>query len=292
MRRTSLILALALAAGACSSDSADDKPVDPSRERLHIVSGDQQTAPVIGTPLASASVAGLSLQQSSGPITEADLFPGKLVVRAVVTGGASQSESPFGPSLNVVAGGGAAGVSVTWRARPEGCGYPVEVSTITDSKGESVNRWVRGTLATTCSMDVCRVIKDTGEVLCDQTYTAVQEPGAAVAVDWKSPAPSLSVSAGDTLDISHLLTGGRDQHGNPADVANVVANISARTAWSPASAGGQVCGSGQVTMSPRDGWLAIVPVEAEGWTPVMGFAACLHMWIGNVFVGAQEVVIK
>lgn len=289
MRSTlSLALALSLALGACSSDG-DDRPVDPSQVRLQIVSGDRQTAQVAGSG-ASQSVATVAASLQQGPITEDLLFPERLVVRAVGTG-ASTSSAPMGPSLNAGASG-VPGVSVTWSTRPEGCGKPVEVSKVTDDNGEAVNRWIRGTKAGECFMDVCRVLAS-GEVVCDATYTATQLPGPVVDVVWSGEGFPVSVSAGDTIDVSTGIAYGLDQHYNRITRETLVATESAKVAWSRAAMGGQVCSGWHEPTLEQEGWKIEVPAEVAEW-PMNGIDlnACLHVWVSGKPAAITEMTVR
>ena len=94
MRRTSLCLMIALALGACSDSTADERPVDPSALRLQIVSGDRQTAPVAPHPSAAQTSMSVAAQQLPD-----NLLPEPLVARIVVEGETGALNETGGKSL-------------------------------------------------------------------------------------------------------------------------------------------------------------------------------------------------
>src|SRR5690606_31294790 len=127
--------------------------------RVRIVAGDGQVAPVATSPERAGN---LVPRLQGGGVEEAyDLFPEVLEVYVGV--GTLASGNPVAP-----------GTDVHWIVRDEGCGRPVGQTTRTDENGRAVNRWIRGTRARKCHMDVCRILPD-GALACDTTFTAVQE---------------------------------------------------------------------------------------------------------------------
>src|SRR5690606_2194134 len=144
LRRVS-VLALALALAACDRGADDGGPsyTDVREAKIHILAGDGQVAPVATSPERAGD---LALRLQGGSVEEAyDLFPDVLEVWV-------------GAGMRLLGEPVAAGTDVHWIVRDEGCGRPVGQTTSTDADGRAVNRWIRGTRARECHMDVCRIL--------------------------------------------------------------------------------------------------------------------------------------
>jgi hypothetical protein len=207
MRRTSLwILALALAAGACSSESS--KPVDPARLGVQIVSGDRQVAPVAVAAGASQSLAGLSAQQLPD-----NLLPEPLVARITVDGAPLKSIAapvdPLSPSFTTLP----SDVVVTYRViQPTGvgqrhCGASFVDAATPDKDGLVTTYWERGTYAGECRMEVRLVVDGAPRV--DTAFVVGFESGEIVR--FASPGDGNSGFA--PLGIGERLWA--DAHWNP-----------------------------------------------------------------------------
>lgn len=215
LSRISVLIALAMGLGACSDSGP--KIIGLKDARIVKVSGDNQRAQVPSVaPNANLIVpAGLSAQVSSGP---GELFDEVLVVRLAEQGKSTLSGASV-PS----------GTMLHWEVRGEGCGRPVGLSTATDDSAHSVNRWRKGTKAGECQMNVCRIL-DGGDVVCDQTFTAVQEPGAVAQLQVGSSAGAYTHPAG-SFDVRQFVERAWDAHRNPLDVGQVVAMPDSVVAW-------------------------------------------------------------
>ena len=202
LRRVS-VLSLALALAACGDDPAEPRYADINKARVHILAGDSQIAPVATSPERAGNLA--PRLQGGGGVEEAyDLFPEVLEVYVGV--GTLASGDPVAP-----------GTDVHWIVRDEGCGRPVGQTTRTDENGRAVNRWIRGTRARECHMDVCRILGD-GALACDTTFVAVQEASDPVVNPYtfratarqKEFVPGVGFT-GDLFEFSGLY----DRYGNP-----------------------------------------------------------------------------
>lgn len=271
------VLALAALLAACGSD--DGGVADPADLRLQIVSGDRQTAPVRPAGVSSTASAQGAYLADLPP----NLLPEPLVARIVVDG-ASPSASPLGPSFAALP----SDLVVTFRVvQPQDqlgrdCGKSFIDSAKPDADGLVTTYWERGTIAgVECRLEVRLVVDGVPRV--DTAFTATFEPGPAVEVRWGGSGLPDSVSAGDTLDLTDLIDGGRDTYGNPTSVEQTTIDIVASTGWVPSAASGQVCRIGVPTSFPAEGWTVVVPEEAAAW-PINnshGYNACLHLFING-----------
>lgn len=159
--RSLAALAVAAALIGCGDDDGGPDYVNITDARIRILAGDGQVAPVATSPERAGDLA--PRLQGGGAEEAYDLFPEVLEVYVGV--GTLAGGDPVAP-----------GTDVHWIVRDEGCGRPVGQTTSTDADGRAVNRWIRGTRARACHMDVCRILSD-GALACDTTFTAVQEPG-------------------------------------------------------------------------------------------------------------------
>lgn len=159
--RSLAALAVAAALIGCGDDDGGPDYVNITDARIRILAGDGQVAPVATSPERAGDLA--PRLQGGGAEEAYDLFPEVLEVYVGV--GALAGGDPVAP-----------GTDVHWIVRDEGCGRPVGQTTSTDADGRAVNRWIRGTRARECHMDVCRILSD-GALTCDTTFVAVQEPG-------------------------------------------------------------------------------------------------------------------
>lgn len=176
IRRTSLILALALAASACSgSDSGPVVITDLEQMRVVKVSGDQSSpVPDAAPSQVIYATAGASLQAAPGEGWTAE----PLVARVEASGVASRGTGP-GPVIQP-------GTLVHWQI-PEGAGQLYGQTTATDDSAYVVNRWAPGTRAGTYQATAGRILAD-GTITDDATWELVVEPGAPYAlVGWQVP---------------------------------------------------------------------------------------------------------
>lgn len=201
LRRVS-VLALALIIAACDRGTDDGGPsyADVRKAKIHILAGDGQVAPVATSPERAGDLA----PRLQGGAEEAyDLFPD--VLEVWVGAGMRLMGEPVAP-----------GTDVHWIVRDEGCGRPVGQTTSTDADGRAVNRWIRGTRARECRMDVCRILSD-GALACDTTFVAVQEASDPVVNPYtfratarqKEYVPGVGFT-GELFEFSGLY----DQYGN------------------------------------------------------------------------------
>ncbi|HEX7118197.1 MAG TPA: hypothetical protein VF212_05385 [Longimicrobiales bacterium] len=267
------LLAAAVLAACSDSGSTDPDIADPDQLDLVIVSGDGQVAPV-ADPLAGSAAF------SPAQTTPDNLLPEPLVARITVDGAEpSAAVAAGGPSFALLP----ANTSVTFRVvdHPEAtaerhCGASFVDGAIPDDSGYVTTFWERGTLAATCTMEV-RLVVD-GEPRVDTVFTATFQPGPAVDVIFGGPGIPRDVQVGDTIHLTDMVEGGRDQYGNITDQASTVASIVASAYWTPADDTGIACKEGYPPTSPSEGWNVIVPAEVAAWpTGRDSYNACLNM---------------
>jgi hypothetical protein len=258
MRGTSLILALALAAGACSSDSG--KPVDPARLGVQIVSGDRQVAPVAAASGASQSLAGVLAQQLPD-----NLLPEPLVARITVDGqplkALSLPTDPLSPSFTTLP----SDVVVTYRVvRPAGlhandprhCGDSFVTSAKPDKDGLVTTYWERGTYAGECRMEVRLVVDGMPRV--DTAFVVGFEPGA-ITILWAKGNGHLE--ARDTkisseIDLRSEVRNAWDAYRNDMSAERITALPDSLVAWewydssAPDDSTRRVQGNGWTTTVP------------------------------------------
>lgn len=233
--------------GACSGDNEEAAEVNIRHLRVVKVAGDNQTAPVASEAPPQTTLMPASVASQTYPGGE--LFPEILVVR-LQGPGLNRSSSPTGP----VASGLPPNTMVHWVVREEGCGQPIGASTPVDDSAYSVNRWRRGTKAQPCHLDVCRILPD-GELACDETFEAIQEPGPLVRFGTKRPDDmDMSVVPGEEIDIRRIIAFAYDKHHNQIDpaVLGALPDSEVKWYWAPGhnAPGDTVRGTG---------WLAAVP---------------------------------
>lgn len=277
----SLALACALTLGACSSDS-DDRPVDPSRLSLQIVSGDRQTAPV--RP-AGGSSASLSPEFAPAQALPPNLLPEPLVARIVVDGKPVTSRStpsdPLGPSLATLP----SDVVVTYRViQPNDdrrdCGASFIDAAKPDDEGYVTTYWERGTLAGhPCRMEVRLVVDGAPRV--DTVFVAEFEPGPPVFLG--SDIVYRAV-AGEPLDLSKPLRGfhAHDAYQNRVPDSLVVTWTSEWVITGPKARAGDNCDNLAVA-ARGSGW--IVPVApAASAEPY-----CLEIFVEGATTGLRNL---
>lgn len=101
-------------------------------------------------------------------------------------------------------------------------------------------------------MDVCRVNRDTGAVVCDSTFTAVQEPGPPLFVLTTGRVPGV-LTAGDTVDLRPLIQYGEDVYRNRIDAEVIRAHPDSVVSWAWKSGHHEtedVLGTGWLVPSP------------------------------------------
>lgn len=214
IRRTSLILALALAVGACSD--SDDGPRLATIDEVKVVkvSGDQ-SAPVLGQGIVTvqAPSGGLSLQT----VPAGEYTPEPLVGRVEPTFQARGTRGT-GPSGLVVP----VGTLVHWDI-PEEAGRLLGTTTATDDSAYVINRWAPGTKAGTYTVRAQRIL-GTGEIVTDATWQVVVEPGKFHTFGSDL---SYSAHAGDPVDLSAPIQGmhAMDRYYNPIPDSVVIAEV-------------------------------------------------------------------
>lgn len=218
-RNSLVVLALAaMMAAGCGEDGSAVEVVDPEQVRLRIVDGDRQVAAVAGV----SSGNGASLQAAA--VSAQDLLPEPLVVELVEAGSGEVVASM------VMEGGGILEPSmassrmpenllVRFRVVEEGCGEPFIGTALPDS-GQVVDRWIKGTRAGACHMEVARLID--GEPHTDTTFLWTALPGPLDQFRVGLPDTWESVQeVGDTLDLLEAVKHAADAHGNALDVEDL-----------------------------------------------------------------------
>jgi hypothetical protein len=111
-------------------------------------------------------------------------------------------------------------------------------------------------------MDACRILAS-GAVECDQTFTAVQEPGELVELHLVYDRTSRVAYPGDTLDGRALIDYGEDAHRNRITAAGVGALPDSLVSWTWT----QALANRPELPIRGSGWMVTVPdFEAEGYT--------------------------
>lgn len=225
IRRTSLVLALAVLASACS-DSDPEGPRMATIDEVKVVkvSGDQ-SAPVLGQGIASTPTpaGGLSLQT----VPAGEYTPEPLVGRVEPTVQA-RGTSGTGPSGLVVP----VGTLVHWDL-PAEAGRLLATTTATDDSAYVINRWAPGTKAGTYTVRAQRIL-GTGEIVTDATWQVTVKPGRVHGIDF---APLSGYTEGDTVDLRDLVLSGFDVYGNVIEAEAITAlNLSAWELYIPAMA--------------------------------------------------------
>lgn len=195
MRRTSLslILALAVLAGACSSD---DGPSVATLDQMRVVkvSGDQ-SSPVPSAPSqAIYATAGASLQ-----LLDADGYTAEPLVAQVVVEGGSMGIMSGGPIIPK-------GTLIHWQI-PSAAGRLLGTPTATDDTAYVINRWAPGTRAGTYTVKG-QTLRGDGSIVTEATWDLVVEPGPPHAlVGWQVPGryPTTGSTAAGCVDCFVVL---------------------------------------------------------------------------------------
>lgn len=241
------IVLLGLLVGCASEDG----PVilTPEKMRIIKVAGDGQREPVAANK-ASVQVAAQVRQTNSAPLEE--MFEERLWVR--VGPGEIAGKSLMGSGAVIPPG-----TQLYWRVREEGCGKPFGAQTATNDSAYSVNRWVKGTKAGLCHMDVCRILSDTGDIACDDTFVVEQLPGEPTTLGGSA----YFVVAGEPIDLREPTNGFRpqDQYQNAIPADSVIARYTPE--WrilGPTLSYGGPCDTAPV-YSQGTGWLTSAAPE-------------------------------
>lgn len=271
MLRRLAVLALAVAVAACGRD--DDPANDVAaidQMRVVKVRGDQSSQVPPAGPSQSLGVR--YAQVGTDGYTDEPL-----VARVEAT---EPQASLTGPSFAVVP----AGTPVHWHLS-DGCGKLFGATTETDDTAYTLNRWAPGTKAGACQAAAGRILSD-GSIVLDATWELEVLPGPTVEPRFGGPGLPDSVAAGDTLDLSLLITGGWDAHQNPTSVEQAVADLDAGAAWGEAAQSGQICRPTVTLSHHSEGWLVVVPEPVATWqTGGGGYTACLHFSVGGKWRG-------
>ena len=259
------LLGLLILLGAAACDGGPEEqapPLTAEDVELRIVGGDGQTAPV-----ASVASAQLGLMAA---VAERELLPEPLVVELVDTA----SGQPVASIVVTSSGGGLLEPQVSYagsvpdnllvrfRVVEEGCGEAFIGTALPDS-GEVVDRWVKGTKAGACHMEVARLID--GQPHTDTTFLWNAEPGPPDYIQLAPVADPLA--PGDTLDVLELFTSERNLRVGAWDAYNnPITDLEGHSyAWAVTS---RMNGAGGVrpTEPMGQGNLAVIPNPAEmGW---------------------------
>lgn len=244
-----LTLLSALVLAGCPSDGTVEPTPDPlsvNDWKVVALSGDQ------AVPASGASVA-------SSPA-------GMIAVNADRVGADGYSAEPLIGVIELTPGAQSRGASIDglpdgtlvhWHLDSEG-GTLFGGTTTPDDSLHVLNRWAPSTKAGTYTATAGRLVD--GDIVTDETWELVVEPGEVASASWSGGAPMLEPA--DTLDLAPRLQSAWDKHRNPIPVGEVAESASVTWAIESVAEGrGEYgpCQPGNADAVSGDGWTVVVP---------------------------------